>query len=98
MMDHIEDKPRDIFWDMNQHNIVNYLRNLNQLEGKYTELEINHVIGALEVNAFETTTKKVNHFHMKIQQLSRRAFFVWGKMLNLPQRLIPPKSWALKIP
>ncbi len=61
MMDHLDDKPRDIFWDMNQHNIVKYLRNLPQLQGKYSEMEINHVIGALEVNAFETTSKNVTN-------------------------------------
>lgn len=59
MMDHLDDKPRDIFWDMNQHNIVKYLRNVPQIQDKYSELEINHVIGALEVNAFEMTSHKV---------------------------------------
>ncbi len=56
MMDHVEDKPRDIFWQINQRNIVDYLRKTWNLSERFSESEINHVIGALEVNAFEVTS------------------------------------------
>ena len=50
MMDHVDDKPKDIFWEMNQRNIVQYLRaTSNTLAERFSETEINHVIGALEV-------------------------------------------------
>ena len=41
---------------MAQHNIVKYLLELlNMKERGFTETDINHVIGALEVNASEIT-------------------------------------------
>ena len=56
MMDHVDDKPRDIIWEANQVNIVNFLRNTCGLAGRFDESEIQHVIGSLEVNAFEVTS------------------------------------------
>ena len=56
MMDHLEDKPRDHHWDICQNNIVKYLlKKWTLSEDGYTEDEVNHVIGSLEVNAFEVT-------------------------------------------
>ena len=49
MMDHVEDKPRDVFWDINQRNIVKYLLETWQLSERFSEADVNHVIGALEV-------------------------------------------------
>jgi hypothetical protein len=51
MMDHVEDKPRDIFWEMNQRNIVQYLLKTSNLSERFSDAEINHVVGALEVGA-----------------------------------------------
>ena len=56
MMDHMDDKPRDIFWEINQRNIVGYLLKTWNLHQRFNDAEVNHVIGALEVNAFEMTS------------------------------------------
>ena len=57
MMDHLEDKPRDRHWDVTQHNIVRFLLEKWSLsDAGFTEEEVNHVIGSLEVNAFEVTS------------------------------------------
>jgi hypothetical protein len=49
MMDHVEDKPKDIYWEINQRNIVQYLLKTWNLEERFSESEVNHVVGALEV-------------------------------------------------
>ena len=53
MMDHLSDKPRDFNWKVVQNNVVKYLLENRGLATKYTPEEVNHVVGALEVNAFE---------------------------------------------
>lgn len=53
MMDHCEDRPKDIHYEVNQKNIVQFLR--DHWNVPYSVEEINHVIGALEVNAFEVS-------------------------------------------
>lgn len=52
-MDHCEDRPKDIHYEVNQKNIVQFLR--DHWNVPYSVEEINHVIGALEVNAFEVS-------------------------------------------
>merc|ERR1719189_2314447 len=53
-MDHIEDKPRDLHWEVSQNNVVKYLLDGWKLRDRgFTETDVNHVIGTLEVNAFE---------------------------------------------
>ena len=51
MMDHNEERRHISHWAVCQHNIVKHLREFWELD--YTEEEINHVIGLIEVNAFE---------------------------------------------
>ena len=51
MMDHSEERRQTSHWETCQHNIVNYLRDVWELD--FSEEEINHVIGLIEVNAFE---------------------------------------------
>ena len=51
-----QDKPKDAHWDVSQNNIVKYLLETWKLKDRgFTEKDVNHVIGALEVNAFEIT-------------------------------------------
>lgn len=58
MMDHVNDKPKNFYWEAAQHNIVKYLLETWGLARMgYTADEVNHVIGSLEVNAFEITSK-----------------------------------------
>jgi len=54
MVDHNSDREREDpeHWKICQHNIVRYLVELCGLP--YTKEEVNHVIGLMEVNAFET--------------------------------------------
>ena len=59
MMDHVEDKPRDVFWDINQRNIVKYLLETWQLSERFSEADVNHVIGALEVVLVASLPKKI---------------------------------------
>ena len=47
-------------WKEVQHNVVRYLRNTCRLADRFSEDEINHVLGVLEVNAFEITTTEGN--------------------------------------
>ena len=51
MMDHNKEREAQDHWQHCQHNIVNYLRNHWKMD--CTPEEINHVIGLIEVNAFE---------------------------------------------
>ena len=53
MMDHEEERSRDPLWEVEQNNTVRFIRERLRLD--FTEREINHVIGLLEVNAFEVT-------------------------------------------
>ena len=50
-MSHSSDKPHDETWNIDQNNTVKYLREHWKVD--FTEEEIQHVIGILEVNAFE---------------------------------------------
>ena len=56
MMDHSEERRQTSHWETCQHNIVNYLRDFWELD--YSEEEINHVIGLIEVNAFEVKLRQ----------------------------------------
>ena len=51
MMDHSEERRQTSHWETCQRNIVNYLRDVWELD--FSKEEINHVIGLIEVNAFE---------------------------------------------
>ena len=43
-------------WDVSQNNVVKYLLDAWKLRDRgFTETDVNHVIGVLEVNAFEIT-------------------------------------------
>ena len=53
MMDHNKERVEDGHWEVCQHNIVNFLMEICSLD--FTEEEINHVIGVIEVNAFEVS-------------------------------------------
>ncbi len=48
-MDHVEDKPRDQHWEACQNNVVKFLRERLLLGAAYSEEEVNHVLGVLEV-------------------------------------------------
>lgn len=50
-MSHATDRPHDDNWRVDQNNTVKYLRDHWKFD--FTEDEVNHVIGILEVNAFE---------------------------------------------
>ena len=56
MMDHSKERRQTSHWETCQHNIVNYLRVFWELD--YSEEEINHVIGLIEVNAFEVKLRQ----------------------------------------
>ena len=51
MMDHNNERRKNEHWANCQHNIVNYLIDVWKLD--VTPEEVNHVIGLIEVNAFE---------------------------------------------
>ena len=51
MMDHEEERRRSDHWSLCQHNIVNYLIKCWHLD--HSPEDVNHVIGLIEVNAFE---------------------------------------------
>jgi hypothetical protein len=55
MMDHVADRPRDSHWDVEQINTVRFLQEKMRVD--FSKDEINHVIGLLEVNAFEVKAK-----------------------------------------
>jgi len=66
-----QDKPKDAHWDVSQNNIVKYLLETWKLKDRgFTEKDVNHVIGALEVNAFEITQpasgKSIKRFYFHI--------------------------------
>ena len=50
-MDHNIEREKDDHWNICQHNIVNFLIKVCKLD--FSVEEINHVIGVIEVNAFE---------------------------------------------
>ena len=58
MMDHSTERQTQDHWHHCQHNIVNYL--INHWNLPYTPEEINHVIGLIEVNAFEVKLGAAN--------------------------------------
>ena len=60
MVDHVEDRKRqqEVHWQEIQHNVVQFLRKTCGLADRFSEDEINHVLGVLEVNAFEITTSE----------------------------------------
>merc|ERR1719483_1310474 len=51
MMDHNNERMRDAHWNVCQHNIVHYLTQVWKLD--FSPEEVNHIIGLIEVNAFE---------------------------------------------
>ena len=50
-MDHNQERKKNAHWNHCQHNIVNYLIDVWKLD--VSPEEVNHVIGLIEVNAFE---------------------------------------------
>ena len=66
MMDHNDERQKQEHWSHCQHNIVNYIRDHLKLD--FTPDEINHVIGLIEVNAFEVKLVKTNNEGDIIQQ------------------------------
>ena len=61
MVDHVQDRRHQAHWEEVQHNVVRYLRDTCQLAQRFSEEEINHVLGVLEVNAFEITLGDGQH-------------------------------------
>ena len=61
-----QDKPKDLHWEVSQNNVVKYLLDgWNLREKGFTEADVNHVIGVLEVNAFEITQPATsNYLHL----------------------------------
>ena len=61
-----QDKPRDLHWEVSQNNVVKYLLDgWNLRDQGFTEADVNHVIGVLEVNAFEITQPATsNYLHL----------------------------------
>ena len=51
MMDHNSERSKDDHWNVCQHNIVHYLTTVWKMD--FSQEEVNHVIGVIEVNAFE---------------------------------------------
>ena len=57
MMDHVSDKPHDHHWEVVQHNVVQFLLDKWDLSSSgFNASEVNHIIGSLEVNAFEVSS------------------------------------------
>ncbi|XP_054268705.1 SET domain-containing protein SmydA-8 [Macrosteles quadrilineatus] len=54
---HTEGRKTDPDWEIEQVNVVEFLRNKCKLADRFTEDEIHWAIGALEVNAFEIRTQ-----------------------------------------
>jgi len=54
---HSDSRKNDPDWDIEQVNVVEFLRNKCKLADKFTEDEIHWAIGVLEVNAFEVRTQ-----------------------------------------
>ena len=56
-MDHEAERSRrdPHHWEVEQNNTVRFIRERLGLREDFTEREINHVVGLLEVNAFEVT-------------------------------------------
>ena len=61
MMDHNEERRKDDHWQICQHNIVHFLIDVWKLD--FTPEEVNHIIGLIEVNAFEV---KMGSFHKTV--------------------------------
>jgi len=58
MMDHNTDRMKNEHWNICQHNIVHYLIKVWKLD--FSPEEVNHVIGLIEVNAFEVRIGNLN--------------------------------------
>ena len=58
MMDHNTDRMKNEHWNICQHNIVHYLIKVWTLD--FSPEEVNHVIGLIEVNAFEVRIGNLN--------------------------------------
>ena len=57
MMDHESERSRDFHWELEQNNTVRFIREALRMGADFSEREINHVVGLLEVNAFEVTAR-----------------------------------------
>ena len=57
MMDHVEEKRHEAHWRDIEENVVRYLLGTCQLGNRFTQQEVEHVVGVLEVNAFEVTSQ-----------------------------------------
>ena len=56
-MDHVEEKRHEAHWRDIEENVVRYLLSTCQLGNRFTQQEVDHVVGVLEVNAFEVTSQ-----------------------------------------
>ena len=57
MMDHVDEKRHEPHWRDIEENVVRYLLGRCQLGNRFTQQEVDHVVGVLEVNAFEVTSQ-----------------------------------------
>ena len=57
MIDHLEEKRHEPHWQEVEENVVRYLRLKCGLGNRFSPEEVNHVVGVLEVNAFEVNTE-----------------------------------------
>ena len=71
MMDHNNERQNqnNDHWQNCQHNIVNYLRDYWKLD--YSKDEINHVIGVIEVNAYEIKLSTIENDQNMTQYLGK---------------------------
>ena len=56
MMDHVEEKRHEPHWQEVEENVVRYICSGLALGNRFSPEEVNHVVGVLEVNAFEVET------------------------------------------
>lgn len=58
-MDHVEEKRKAPHWEAEvEKNVVQYLLGSCRLGNRFTQKEVDHVVGVLEVNAFEVTSSE----------------------------------------
>ena len=57
-MDHVEEKRHESHWQEIEVNVVESLLESCKLGKRFTRQEVYHVVGVLEVNAFEVTSQE----------------------------------------
>ena len=89
MMDHSEARRQNTeHWAACQHNIVRFLS--QHLDTEFSEDEVNHVIGLIEVNAFEVKLGPATSDN-NIHELGCRQIKV---LLNLLREVLLTQVWA----